>query len=101
MKVIFEINGKQYSLTENEQILKIDYNGKTKPGGEIISKKILVIDERFGHPFIEDNYISLVVLSHGICKKHTVMKYKAKTRFNKVFSYSSRYTRVKCSLKNS
>jgi len=90
MYAIIETGGKQYRVTEGEEIFieKLDkYDGE-----QITFDKVLVIEGDkliTGTPFISGAAVAATVIKSGKAKKITIFTYKSKKKFDRIISIST------------
>lgn len=92
MKAIFITGGKQYLVSENDEIFveKLD----TESGKEVSFKEVLYVDGKVGAPFVKGASITAEVLKHGKSKKIKVFKYKPKKKYRKTQGHRQPYTKL-------
>ncbi|MCE8162687.1 MAG: 50S ribosomal protein L21 [Candidatus Moeniiplasma glomeromycotorum] len=95
MSTIFE-KGEQieYSSSHPKQIFRIDYQKKFKVGDIIKVDQVLKHGEEFGQPYLEGIIVSLKVVREGLDKKLTIVKKKAKKRYQLKKGYRAKFTKV-------
>lgn len=88
-------NGKQYKVTEGEEIL-IDGN---KTGSKIeFSDILLVVDGdkvKIGKPKVSGGKVDAKIIALEKGEKIDVVKYKAKARYRRHLGFRPQYTRIK------
>ena len=95
MFAVFETGGKQYKVSEGDEIFveKLD----VEEGAEI-SFKVLAISTdagfKAGTPTVEGAKVTGKVLKNGKAKKIYVLKYKAKKNEKKKIGHRQPYTKV-------
>lgn len=92
MKAIIETGGKQYLVSENSVIYveKLDVeSGKT-----VTFDKVLMLDGKFGTPYVEGAKVTGKVEKHGKEKKIIVYKYRQKTNYRRRQGHRQPYTKV-------
>ena len=92
MKAVIETGGKQYLVSENSVIYveKLDVeSGKT-----VTFDKVLMLDGKFGTPYVEGAKVTGKVEKHGKQKKIIVYKYRQKTNYRRRQGHRQPYTKV-------
>ena len=101
MFAIIETGGKQYKISEGDNIKIEKLPGDHKNGDKITFDKVLLLDDgkttKIGTPYIENAKIEGVFEENGKSKKVTVVRFKAKSRYSKVKGHRQPYTKVKLS----
>ena len=100
MYVVFEVKSRkggarQIKVNKINQNLQIDYQKATNLGEKIVFDRVLVWEEKFGHPYLDKVRVIGEVIKHGKQKKITIFKYKAKKRYKKKQGHRQLYTRVR------
>ncbi len=92
MKAIFITGGKQYLVSENDEIFveKLD----VEAGKQIEFNEVLYVDEKVGNPFVKGAKVVAEVLKHGKSKKIKVFKYKPKKKYRKTQGHRQPYTKL-------
>ena len=94
---VFISGGKQYKVSEGD-VVELE-KLKVEVGGDIVFDKILLYVEdgsiKVGQPNVAGLTISAKVLDHIKAKKIRVAKFKAKSRYRKVYGHRQELTRVK------
>lgn len=84
---VIKTGGKQYCVSEGDTIKIEKLPGEYKKGDKITFDKVLLIDNgkdtEIGAPYIEKAKVIGVFEEEGKAKKIDVIKYKAKSRYNK------------------
>lgn len=84
---VIKTGGKQYCVSEGDTIKIEKLPGEYKKGDKITFDKVLLIDNgkdtEIGTPYIEKAKVIGVFEEEGKAKKIDVIKYKAKSRYNK------------------
>ncbi len=93
MYAIIKVGGKQYRVTEGDQIfiekLAVD------AGDTVTFGQVLMIDNKVGNPYLVDAKVEGKVLKNGKAKKIRVFKYKNKSRSNRrTQGHRQPYTKV-------
>lgn len=91
---IIKISGKQYKVTEGDEIL-VELLGDKKPEAEVLMS---VTDKavKVGTPTVKGAKIDLKIVSDiEKGEKIRVFKYKSKSRYRKTKGHRSKYTRLK------
>lgn len=92
MKAIFKTGGKQYTVTENDEIYveKLDM----EPGKKIVFEEVLYIDGKIGNPLVKGAKVTAEVVKQGKQKKITIFRYKAKKKYRKKQGHRQPYTKL-------
>lgn len=92
MFAIFETGGKQYKVQQGDAIYveKLD----VADGQEIKFENILMVDNKFGQPFVKGASVVAVVEKHGRNKKIRVIKFKSKKHYYKRQGHRQPYTKL-------
>ncbi len=96
MYAIIETGGKQYRVTEGDEIF-VEKLGKYD-GEQITFDKVLIVEgEKLvtGTPFISGASVTGTVVKSGKSKKITVFTYKAKKNVHRKLGHRQPYTKVK------
>ena len=93
MFAIIETGGKQYRVTEGEELFVEKLNAEAE--GEIVFDKVLMVNEKIGTPYVEGAVVKASVVKHGKAKKIIVYKYKSKKNYHKKQGHRQPYTKVK------
>ena len=93
MFAIIETGGKQYRVTEGEELFieKLEVEAE----GEVVFDKVLMVNDKIGTPYVEGATVKAVVEKHGKGKKIIVYKYKSKKNYHKKQGHRQPYTKVK------
>lgn len=92
MFAIFETGGKQYKVQQGDAI----YVEKLEvaDGQEIKFENILMVDNKFGQPYVKGASVVAVVEKHGKNKKIRVIKFKSKKHYYKRQGHRQPYTKL-------
>lgn len=92
MFAIFETGGKQYKVQQGDTIYveKLD----VADGKEVKFEKILMVDNKFGQPYVKGASVVAVVEKHGRNKKIRVIKFKSKKHYYKRQGHRQQYTKL-------
>ncbi len=94
---IIKLAGKQFKVQENEEFL-VD-RLSTEPGQTFEVNKVLLLKDKdeleIGAPEIADSVVKLKVLENLKDKKIRVAKYKAKSRYRRVYGHRQHKSLVK------
>ncbi len=92
MKAIFITGGKQYLVSENDEIYveKLD----VESGKSISFDEVLYVDGTVGNPFVKGANVTAEVVKHGKGKKIKVFKYKPKKKYRKTQGHRQPYTKL-------
>ncbi|MEX0918712.1 MAG: 50S ribosomal protein L21 [Candidatus Paceibacterota bacterium] len=95
---IIETGGKQYKVAEGET-LKVEKLPAPEKGQTITFDKVLLIDDgketKIGDPYLAGVTVTADWLQTGRSKKVTVLKFKNKIRYKKVYGHRQPFTEVK------
>ncbi len=93
MFAIIETGGKQYRVTEGEELFieKLEVEAE----GEVVFDKVLMVNDKIGTPYVEGATVKAVCEKHGKGKKIIVYKYKSKKNYHKKQGHRQPYTKVK------
>lgn len=92
MYAIIETGGKQYRVTTNDVLYleKLD----AVQNDEVLFDKVLMVDGKFGSPYLEGAKVTARVEKNGKNKKIIVYKYKSKKNYHKKQGHRQPYTKV-------
>lgn len=92
MYAIIETGGKQYRVTENDvlYIEKLDVDADA----EIVFDKVLMVNDKFGKPYVKGAKVVAKAVKNGKAKKIIVYKYKPKKNYHKKQGHRQPYTKV-------
>lgn len=96
MYAIIETGGKQYRVTEGDEIFieKLDkYDGES-----VLFDKVLIVESDkliTGTPFVSGASVTGTVIKSGKAKKITVFTYKAKKNVRRKLGHRQPYTKVR------
>lgn len=96
MYAIIETGGKQYRVTEGDEIF-VEKLGKYD-GEQVTFDKVLVVEGDkliAGTPFVNGAVVVGTVIKSGKAKKITVFTYKAKKNVHRKLGHRQPYTKVK------
>lgn len=86
---IIQLNGKQFKVSEGDK-LTLD-RLKQPAAKEFTISDVLMIgdekDQKIGTPLVEKATVKLKVLEHGRSKKLRVAKFRAKSRYRRVYGH--------------
>lgn len=95
---VIETGGKQYCVSKGDTINIEKLPGK-KVGDKIIFDKVVLFDDgkntELGVPYIEKAKIIGSFVEEGKSKKINVIKYKAKSRYNKKRGHRQIFNKIK------
>jgi len=93
MYAIIETGGKQIKVEDGMEIFveKLD----AQEGETVTFDKVLYVDGKIGHPFVEGATVTGTVEKQGKGKKIIVYKYKRKSGYHKKNGHRQAYTQVK------
>ena len=92
MKVIIETGGKQYSVSEGDEIFIEKIDGKEND--KVTFEKIVYAGGRIGMPYLTDVKVIGKIVKQGKQKKIKVFKYKPKKNYHKTQGHRQPYTKV-------
>jgi len=96
---VIETGGKQYRVSEGDTIKIEKLPGEHKAGDKITFDKVLLVDDgkntELGAPYIEKAKVTGSFVEEGKAKKISVVKYKAKSRYNKTRGHRQIFNTVK------
>ncbi len=94
---IIETGGKQYRVVPGEE-LELEKLG-TEKGIKVSFDKVLLVKNgekiEIGRPYLKDKVIEAEVIDQKKGKKIRVARFRAKSRYRKVFGHRQRITQVK------
>ena len=92
MKAIFVTGGKQYYVSENDEIFveKLDAN----EGETIDFTEVLSVGEKTGNPYVAGAKVTCEVAKQGKQKKIVVFKYKPKKKYRLKKGHRQPYTKL-------
>ncbi len=98
MLAIIKTGGKQYKVTKGDK-LKIEKIKGEVDETVVFDKVLLVSDEKgekleLGQPELKDRTVEAKILEQGRARKVRVVKYKAKTRYHKVYGHRQPFTKI-------
>ena len=77
MKAIFVTGGKQYLVSENDEVFVEKLDAKEKE--EVTFDEVLMVDDVIGNPLVKGAKVECEVVKNGKAKKIKVFTYKNKT----------------------
>lgn len=92
MFAIFTTGNKQYKVQEND-IIYVD-KLPNKENEEIKFDKVLMIDDNFGTPFLNNASVVCEVIKHGKQKKIRIYKFKSQKHHLKRMGHRQQYTKL-------
>ena len=92
MKAVIETGGKQYRVSEGSVIYveKLD----VEAGKKYVFDKVVMTDDKIGHPYINGATVEAKVEKHGKQKKIIVFHYLPKKRSHKKQGHRQPYTKL-------
>lgn len=97
MKVVISFKGKQYLVSENDQILTEKVIGKK--GKKIKINDVLLIsnnnDVKIGKPIVKNSEVQAELIGTAKAKKKKIIKFKAKKRYQIIKGHRQLISRVK------
>ena len=92
MKAIFTVGGKQYYVSEGDEIFVEKLNAEE--GSTIDFTEVLAVGEKTGTPFVKGAKVTCEVAKHGKQKKIIVFKYRPKKKYRKTQGHRQPYTKL-------
>jgi large subunit ribosomal protein L21 len=96
---VIETGGKQYRVSEGDTVKIERLPNEPKAGDKITFDKVLLIDDgkntELGTPYIDKAQVIGSFVEEGKAKKVNVVKYKAKSRYNKTRGHRQIFNTVK------
>ena len=96
---VIETGGKQYRVSEGDTVKIERLPGEPKVGDKITFDKVLLVDDgkstELGAPYIDGAKVTGSFIEEGKAKKVNVVKYKAKSRYNKTRGHRQIFNTVK------
>ncbi len=93
MFAIIETGGKQYRVSEGEELFIEKLEAEVE--AEVVFDKVLMVNEKVGAPYVEGAKVVANVVKHGKAPKIIVYKYKSKKNYHKKQGHRQPYTKVK------
>lgn len=98
MLAVIKTGGKQYKVTKGDKI-KIEKIKGEVDETVVFDKVLLISDEKgtkleLGQPELKERTVEAKILEQGRAKKIRVVKYKAKTRYHKVYGHRQPFTKI-------
>lgn len=94
MNAVIKVGGKQYKVSENDEIFVEKINAN--PGDVVKFDQVLMLDNQVGSPYLEGVTVLGEVIKNGKQRKIRVFKYKSKDRSNrKTQGHRQPYTKIK------
>lgn len=97
MYAIVETGGKQYRITEGQEIKVEKLDGE--PGAGIVLDKVLAVgggaDVKVGMPYVENAKVSCEIKEHGRSRKIIVFKKKRRKDYRKKQGHRQNFTTIK------
>jgi len=92
MKAVIETGGKQYRVEEGSVIYveKLD----AEAGKKYVFDKVVMTDDKIGHPYVNGATVEAKVEKHGKNKKIIVFHYLPKKRSHKKQGHRQPYTKL-------
>ena len=97
MKAIFVTGGKQYSVSEGDEIFVEKLNAEADDS-VIFDQVLAVVDgenSTFGKPVVDGAKVEATVVKNGKAKKIVVFKYRPKKDSKSIRGHRQPYTKVK------
>lgn len=92
MKAIFEAGGKQYYVSENDELFVEKIVGEV--GSTVEFDHVLFIGDKTGTPYVDGAKVICEIAKHGLQKKIIVFKYKPKKKYRKKQGHRQPYTKL-------
>ena len=89
MKAIIKTGGKQYTVEEGTEIYVEKLTGNA--GDKVTFDKVLMLDGKFGRPYVSGAKVTGEIVKQGKQKKIVVFKYRQKTNLLLKFSDTGVY----------
>ncbi len=97
MKAIFVTGGKQYSVSEGDEIFVEKLN--VEADDTVTFDQVLAVvdgeNSTFGKPFVDGAKVEATVVKNGKAKKVVVFKYRPKKDSKSIRGHRQPYTKVK------
>lgn len=93
MFAIIETGGKQLVVKKDEIIFVEKLEGKE--GDKVTFDKVLLIDNKFGKPYLEGASVTGVIEKQGKQKKIIVFRHNHKSTHKRKYGHRQPYTRIK------
>ena len=94
MYAVIKVGGKQYRVSEGDEIFVEKINANTND--VVTFDQVLMLDSKVGSPYLKDVTVEGTVLKNGKAKKIRIFKYKNKSRSNrKTQGHRQPYTKIK------
>ncbi|PIQ91972.1 MAG: 50S ribosomal protein L21 [Parcubacteria group bacterium CG11_big_fil_rev_8_21_14_0_20_39_22] len=96
---VIKTGGKQYKVAVGDVVSIEKIKGQHKEGDKVVFDKVLLVDNgsdtTIGTPYISEARVEGTIEEIGKGKKVTVVKYKAKSRYNKKNGHRQPFFKVK------
>ncbi len=92
MKAVFITGGKQYYVSEGDEIFVEKLNAED--GSSIDFTEVLSVGDKIGKPYVKDAKVTCEVVKSGRAKKITVFKFKAKKNYRRKQGHRQPYTKL-------
>lgn len=96
---VIQTGGKQYKVSKGDVINIEKLIGDYKVGDKVVFDKVLMVDNgadtTLGTPFIKEASVNATITEIGRAAKVIVMKYKAKSRYQKKNGHRQPFIKVK------
>lgn len=92
MKAIFVTGGKQYYVSENDELYVEKITGEI--GSTVEFDQVLFLDDKAGTPYVSGAKVICEIVKHGKQKKIIVFKYKPKKKYRKKQGHRQPYTKL-------
>lgn len=92
MKAVFVTGGKQYYVSEGEEIFVEKLEAEA--GSDIEFTEVLTVGDKVGAPVVAGAKVVCTVLKHGKAKKIRVFKYRPKKKYRNTQGHRQPYTKL-------
>ena len=92
MKAIFETGGKQYYVSEGEEIYVETLDAEV--GSAIDFTNVNQVGDKIGTPYVKGAKVTCEVVKHGKAKKIVVFKYRPKKKYRNTRGHRQPYTKL-------
>ncbi len=92
MFAIFTTGNKQYKVQPND-VIYVD-KLPNKENEEIKFDKVLMVDDKFGTPYLKDAEVVCEIIKHGKQKKLRIYKFKSQKHHLKRMGHRQQYTKL-------
>ncbi|AUF83693.1 50S ribosomal protein L21 [Mesoplasma syrphidae] len=92
MFAIIKTGGKQIKVESGQEIYIELIGGEAND--KVVFDEVLMVDGKFGTPFVEGATVTGTIVKHGKGKKIRVVRYHPKKNVNKVYGHRQPFTKV-------